>query len=147
MEALKMADISHSEFDLHIWKLLGTGGRPDVYTIGVRENKMPPIPLQYLDCVIYLYRSPERAKEGSGLGGSGFLVGVPFEANPEFCTIYAATNKHVFEQCGEHPAIRLNKTDGAMDVLVTNNEDWRAHSQACDVAVCPIQLSQGADGH
>lgn len=34
-----MADISNSEFDLHVWKRPGTGGRPDVYTIGVWEDQ------------------------------------------------------------------------------------------------------------
>ncbi len=34
-----MADISHSEFDLHVWKRAGIGGRPDVYTIGVWDRQ------------------------------------------------------------------------------------------------------------
>ena len=34
-----MADLSHSEFDLHVWKRPGIGGRPDVYTIGVWDGQ------------------------------------------------------------------------------------------------------------
>jgi hypothetical protein len=37
---------------------------------------MPRIPDGFLDCVVYLYRSEDEAKEGSGIGGSGFLAGI-----------------------------------------------------------------------
>ncbi len=35
-----MADLSNSEFDFHVWKRPGIGGRPDVYTIGVWEDQL-----------------------------------------------------------------------------------------------------------
>lgn len=108
---------------------------------------MPPIPLEYLDCVFYLYSSAELAKEGSQLGGSGFLVGVPLDQNKDFVSLYAITNNHVVKKCGDHPAIRLNKMDGSIDVLVTTKQAWKAHPYASDVAAMPIDLPQGSDGH
>jgi hypothetical protein len=35
-------------------------------------EKMPRIPDGFLDAVVYLYSSEEDAKEGAGIGGSGF---------------------------------------------------------------------------
>jgi hypothetical protein len=38
-EAIKMAYILHSEFDLHVWKRPADGSRPDQYTIGVWDGQ------------------------------------------------------------------------------------------------------------
>ena len=108
--------------------------------------EMPRIPPGYLDCAIYLYRSPEEAAAGVNTGGSGCLVGVPFLANPERCTIYAVTNHHVKLECGPTPAIRLNTVNEVADTITTTKDEWVSHPTA-DIAACPVQLSPGPDGH
>jgi len=103
---------------------------------------MPRIPDEFLDSVVYVYSSQERAAEGAGFGGSGFLVGVPLIENIEWCAVYVVTNKHVILECGDRPAIRLNTVQGRWDVLETFKDDWVKHPQADDVAACPIELSR-----
>lgn len=101
---------------------------------------MPRIPEGYLDSVIYLYRSSTEAKEGRASGGSGFLVGVPSEGQPELGHyVYAVTNKHVVEQAGAR-TIRLNTIEGGIDILETDIDEWERPS-ADDLAVRMISLS------
>jgi hypothetical protein len=94
-----------------------------------------------LDCVIYVYKDADSARAGIRSGGSGFLVAFPYKDNPTHGTIYAVTNRHVFDNCGISPAIRLNTTKGETDVLVTSKENWKTHADGSDVAVCPIEVS------
>lgn len=109
---------------------------------------MPKIPPWYLDCVVYLYKDATSAREGTKNGGSGFLVAVPLIENPDMCSVYVITNNHVFRNCGDCPAVRLNTVQGKIDVIVTQNKDWKPHPDGSDVAVCPIQISESTtDGH
>lgn len=108
---------------------------------------MPPIDQAYLECVVYIYKSEADAKAGEQFGGSGFLVSVPYNENPDRFAIYAITNNHVINGCRNTAAIRLNTVDGLTDVIKTNPADWMRHAEAADIRAIPLQLPHGQYKH
>lgn len=99
---------------------------------------MPWIPPQILNCVVYVYRDEESAREGEGAGASGFLVGVPAMKIEGAYHIYAVTNRHVIDQGS---VIRLNTVDG-VEVLPYGEENW-IKADIDDLAVSPVALNRG----
>jgi hypothetical protein len=100
------------------------------------EPVMPRIRDEMLDCVIYLYRSPEEAELGEGIGGSGFALSIPCERVPQPSRhVYAVTNKHVIESGAIH--VRLNTKDGRMIIMKARRKDWML-SDKDDLAVCAL---------
>lgn len=106
---------------------------------GVTE--MPRIADAYIDNAVYIYSTVEHAEVGKGIGGSGFLVHVPFPNDKRFQQTYVITNRHVVFGTAT-PIIRLNRIDGSTICLVTRQEDWTLHSDGDDVAVLPIPLNR-----
>jgi hypothetical protein len=111
---------------------------------------MPAIPLQLLDCAIYLYPTAGHAERGEAAGGSGFLAVVPAEGFPrsaEFSvgTVYAVTCDHVIRPLRGPgaPVIRLNNRDGGFEIRELDTEAWIPHSAGDDLTVAPIGLSMG----
>lgn len=109
---------------------------------------MPRIEEEVLDCALYLYRSEQEAADGTGNGGSGFLVGVPFGTDgPRIVDaddpaygyagryLYAVTNRHVIDH--GFTLIRLNTKEGSFHTF--RPEDW-IRAPADDLAVAPIYL-------
>lgn len=85
---------------------------------------MPRIPSEYLNGVFYLYNTREDALKGRKCGGTGFLVGLPSEALPQYTAfVYAVTNWHVAKKQGAS-VIRMNKKDGTPDILEYGRKDW-----------------------
>jgi hypothetical protein len=104
-----------------------------------RRKLVPRIPDEYLDCVIYLYRSEKDADEGARIGGSGFLVGVMTETAPmSLCFVYAVTNRHVVEHGGT--VIRMTTADAKKEILLTENCKWHVHPAGDDLAICQIKF-------
>ncbi len=101
---------------------------------------MPRLSDELRDCVIYLYASPEAAREGRDSGGSGFLVSTPGELDKHALYSYAVTNRHVLDQCCL--TIRLNTERGETAVIETGYGEWH-QSRVNDVAICPIKLDIG----
>ncbi len=102
---------------------------------------MAQVDPEYLNCVVYIYKSERDARACEQFGGSGFLVAKPFRENPEHYAVYAVTNNHVINKCPQTVAIRLNTIDGNADVIATNPNDWMRHPSAADVRVIPIRPS------
>ena len=102
---------------------------------------MPTIPLEVLDCAVYLYASPAAARAGERAGGSGFLVMVPMDGYEDKAgTFYVATNAHVVGS--GFRCVRLNTAAGGHDSIEIADEDWIRHPDGDDLAVAEIELSQ-----
>lgn len=99
---------------------------------------MPSIPLDILDCSIYLYASPDAAEAGERAGGSGFLAVVVLPGY-EAGTYYAVTNTHVIG--AGYTTVRLNTTDGGHSTITIDDHDWMRHPDGDDVSIAEITLS------
>lgn len=106
----------------------------------VWERPMSRIHDWMLDCVVYLYPSAEAADVGEAVGGTGFLVWVPLEANNDYGVAYCVTNSHVIREAGS-PVIRINTEDGGRDIIELEQDHWTRHQDGDDLEVCPIALS------
>lgn len=102
---------------------------------------MPRIADAYIDNAVYIYSTIEDAEVGRGIGGSGFLVHVPFPNDKKFQQTYVITNRHVVLSSAT-PVIRLNRIDDSTSSLVTSQEAWILHPDGDDVAVLPIPLNR-----
>jgi len=100
-----------------------------------------PIPNSFLDSAIYIYPSEEAARNGSGVGASGFVVCTEDEAG-NTKDYYAVTNAHVIEgiarNAGQRVALRVNRHDGSAEVVATNIDEWTPHPSGDDVAICKV---------
>lgn len=98
---------------------------------------MPRIHDMLQDCVIYLYPTVEDADAGERVGGSGFLVTIRLESDPNTAVIWAVTNKHVALVA---PVVRLNTRDGSVAIANLRTEKWILHPDGDDLAIHPIPL-------
>jgi hypothetical protein len=96
---------------------------------------------EFLNCIFYVYSSPQDAERGERSGGSGFLAHVELEQNRERCIIYAVSNSHVIKKSGEKPAITINRRDGKREIFETNTGDWKFLPNH-DIAAVPIALNR-----
>ena len=140
LDATSMAAAS-MPFDPRFWEEL-PGSDGAAY---VPRRTMPRVPDEMLECACYLYRSPEEAREGVGLGGTAFAVSMP-PASPHLWAIrwiHLVTCKHVID--GDHAALvaRINTAQG-VQVVKTRRADWTVHPDGDDLAVCPIGLKDDA---
>lgn len=101
-------------------------------------RSVPTIPLEVLDCSIYMYGSEKAAERGEQAGGSGFLVVVPLPGY-EAGTIHAVTNAHVV--ANGFRAIRLNAMDGGHQTIEHGDAKWIRHPEGDDLAVAELTLS------
>jgi hypothetical protein len=109
--------------------------------VTVRNQNMPYIDDNVLECVIYLYPTVDDANEGVSVGGTGFLVSIGFKDHDSLEHVYAITNEHVVstrESMGQSPIIRLNTHEGKHDVLPLTFSRWLAHPHGDDIAVAPL---------
>lgn len=99
---------------------------------------MPQIARNLLDTVIYLYGNETDAKAGKNFGGTGFLVSLQSEMFPNrgAAYFYAVTNWHVAVRDG-FSTIRVNNTDGTVDIFEFGPEDWHFLPKY-DIAVIPM---------
>ena len=104
---------------------------------------MPRISDLFIDVAVYIYPDLDAAKLGVSQGGSGFVVEVPLEQNPDWTQMYVVTNSHVVERA-KTPVIRLNRTDGTTECIPTTAGDWTPHKDGDDVAVLPFDVEQAA---
>lgn len=115
------------------------------------EKVVPRINDTVLDCAIYLYESAAAAEAGDKeSGGSGFLIGVPYEdedwnqgrtvltTRPHH--LYAVTNSHVIE--GGYPVVRLNNKDGKAKTIPLARNSWIPHPNRDDVAIALMDVDR-----
>jgi hypothetical protein len=113
------------------------GGIP----VQIWERSVPRISDQLTDCAVYIYRSLQDAHGGERQGGSGFLVGVRSEINPDLNYTYIVTNWHVVRKA-TNPVVRLNRKDGSTECLQTEQHQWIRHPHGDDVAVMPMGMQE-----
>lgn len=91
---------------------------------------MPAIPSHFLNCVVFLYQTPELAKKGNTLnGGTGFVVNYGQ-------AIYVVTNSH----CSRHvPTIRFFTPNGPAYITPTQMQ-WIEHQNGDDLAAYQVDL-------
>lgn len=89
---------------------------------------MPRLEDRILDCAFYLYRDLQSAKDGSEVGGTGFVIARTFDspALGGAGVLYLVSNKHVVHAHACSVA-RLNKKDGGVDFFELEPQDWIAH--------------------
>jgi hypothetical protein len=104
------------------------------------EDAVIPIPLAYIHCSVFIYKTVEHANEGASSGGSGFLVGIPLETNKEKTQVYVVTCRHVLEGM-RNPVIRLNLFPGqTKPPMETNRLRWIDHPDHDDLSVYPLPI-------
>jgi hypothetical protein len=110
----------------------GWQSRPPYFPL--REGKVPRIPQLIRDCVFYAYRSMKDATDKEPVGGSGFLVGVRSSTFESRFYVYSVTNRHVVERANWAPVIRINRDEGAYDLIETDPDNWHTAIED-DIAV------------
>jgi len=98
---------------------------------------MPRISDRFTDIAVYIYFSVEDAEDGRAIGGTGFIVDAPFETNPDLHYLYVVTNKHVIEK--SDPVIRINRRDGTVKCVATQERQWKMHPDGDDIAVFHLE--------
>lgn len=104
--------------------------------VGVWEPVVPRISDIFLDAVVFLYASEEAAEKQANAGGTGFILGVPWE-KVDKRHYYFVTNKHVAKN--GFPVVRLNTGRAHSDVVPLTSDQWQEHEKF-DIAVCPFEL-------
>jgi hypothetical protein len=102
---------------------------------------MPRIADKFTDCAVFIYRSIADAKCGEHQGGSGFIVMLPMETNPNLAHTYIVTNRHVVQKA-RNPVVRLNRRDGRTTCLETMGQDWYFHPDGDDIAVLGFEAEE-----
>jgi Trypsin-like peptidase domain len=101
---------------------------------------MPRVFDYYADSVVYIYGSLADAKSGEQQGGSGFIVTVYFQNNPEWGEVYIVTNTHVVSGC-RTPVVRFNRNDGKTEYFESEKHQWILHPDGDDVSVLPFEVA------
>jgi hypothetical protein len=108
------------------------------------DGRMPRIPDQWLDAVVYLYPSVEAANRGERTGATGFIVSVPPEDPDDIIKKdlghhYIVTNAHAVEN-QQLVVARINTRDGDYDVLSIPRQEWQCHPHGDDVAAAVLDV-------
>jgi len=106
----------------------------------VWEPPLPRVHDVFLDCVFYLYPDLKSAEEGSRLGGSGFLIGIPIPGITGVWTMLFVTNKHVVER--GNSVLRLNDRSGGTFCVEVDERSWIFHEGGDDLAIACLKLDQ-----
>jgi hypothetical protein len=101
---------------------------------------VPNLPHDLLYSVVFLYQTPNDAEHGKPTGGTGCLVGLPWESDSAHHHIYVVSNRHVAIDSGAS-VVRLNTKAGSTEILDFTPDEWTKHEQGADLAVVPIKPS------
>ncbi|MBR0842927.1 hypothetical protein JQ607_22220 [Bradyrhizobium liaoningense] len=112
---------------------------------------MPKIPPNVADTTFYLYKSKSDAEAGLNPQGTGFLLGVPDGQGGgagRSWHFYGVTNWHVAVERDDEaeptvipaPVIRLNTSDGGIQVMDFSEDDWWFVEGGPDIAVIPLEF-------
>jgi hypothetical protein len=103
-----------------------------------RPTGVPRIADEMLQSVFYLYPSREAAVQGHAAGGTGFIVAYDSTKVANTFFLFAVSNKHVVADFGAS-VIRLNKTDGGIDIIEMEPHEWHFTNRH-DLAIIPIRV-------
>ena len=74
-------------------------------------------------------------------GWTGWLVGMPWDTNPNWAHVYVVTSKHIINN-SKFPVVRVNRKNDEPDVFhFSNPDEWHIHASA-DIAIHRIDLTQ-----
>lgn len=108
-----------------------TSGTP--FVAWERIGDVAKISPQYLEVVVFLYPSIEAARDATNIGGSGFLVGIPYATVEGPLHIYAVTNRHVVLN-----GAQTIRTLGRDRTVMALSLDWTLHPDGDDIAVALV---------
>jgi hypothetical protein len=114
-------------------------GYPWDWPFSKRVVVVPPISLQYLDAVVFLYATEQDANQSWPAGGCGFLVGVQFDDGRPIDHLYVVTCSHNIDL--GFPIVRVTSQRGGVEVLPKAN--W-VKSKDFDLAIQPVPVQFGA---
>ncbi len=100
------------------------------------HREMPRLADHLLKTVIYLYPTPQHALEGTGPGGSGFIVGQPTTTHGAVF-LWAVTNMHVAKAKAGYSVIRTSGPSGE-SVIDRGPDDWITVPGGDDIAITPL---------
>jgi hypothetical protein len=99
---------------------------------------MPRIPDQLQHSIVFLFPNADAARNGTGAGGTGFVVELPSKTG-ENPNTYLITNVHV--ALGGNRTLRINQNNGEDSVTFeTEASGWVSHSNGDDIAVYRIEI-------
>lgn len=101
---------------------------------------MPRIDEGFLQCVVYLYKSPEDAVKGIKAGGTGFIVRYNLAKN-NLKMYFVVTNAHVIGGISAPGAVRFNTKDGRTSISQVYKSDWICHPSGDDIAIASLNGS------
>jgi hypothetical protein len=116
---------------------LGFASKAACYSLRCSHSTLgtcvPRIPDRLQRAIVYLYPTAEAARTGTGAGGTGFVVALRGEhrADP---FLYLITNIHVAN--GGNRTLRVNTTDGGVEILEIPSAKWVNHPEGDDIAAC-----------
>ena len=93
------------------------------------------LPDQFLESVVFLYRTNEEAHASGSEGGTGFVVEIQ-EPLPNAGAKFIITCQHVVQQSGAF--VRINRKAGGVGVHHVPAHKWIQHPDGDDVAVAPL---------
>jgi hypothetical protein len=106
------------------------------------DCRVPRIPNEWLDSVVYLYPSEEAAERGERAGATGFIVSVPPQdeiIDKDLGHHYIVTNAHTVEK-RQSVVARINTTSGGYDVLTIPRSEWETAPSGEDVAAAVLDV-------
>lgn len=109
---------------------------------------MPRIADALTRTIIYLYQTIEDAENGTPSGGTGFLVGVPYEQkfnDRNRYHTYLVTNEHVIGS--NVKAGRINQIDGQAIGFPIEGDEWTFHPDGDDLGVIPVVMDKSICDH
>jgi hypothetical protein len=116
---------------------------PDDKPHKVCERSLPLINERLLECVCYLYKNTEDAKEGAQIGGSGFLVGIPIANQERGFLVVVVTNKHNIEAGGRVVRMTTYLPSKTSYPIQAPLEEWIYHPDGDDLAIYPYEVDFG----
>jgi len=104
---------------------------------------MPPVDVQYMKTIVYLYASRENAVKDSEFVATGFLVSVPASSTLD-SFIYLVTNWHVLKHCSWTIFARFGRKGGGTVCVRVPRARWSVDPSS-DLAVAAINVPEKAD--
>jgi len=103
----------------------------------VWDGTLPPAVAPSFDSsTVYLYPTIAAADRGVMAGGSGFVVGIPFDGREDVWHLYVVTNRHVVEDAKSR-VIRVNTTAHRSVAIPSDLGEWTCAAND-DIAVLPF---------
>lgn len=101
---------------------------------------MPKIPQSIVHTIFFIFRDKQAAELGKDPGGTGFIVAVPSERDPNDSLHHYAVSCHHAVCTNGYSCIRLNLKSGGNIVLELGPEEWQFDPACGDIAACRLDI-------